>query len=135
MVFFVIIKYKLINFRQDYVVGAKEFDISLERPIDPHPVFKNNLGVSSQGVIRLGHCHKYFKDMPVRREEGVYDTLVYLAINVFKVGAGKVRILMALRILFRRTVDTLVDFAIATKLAEVLSVRRVAYICQILEGN
>lgn len=120
--------------RQDYVVGAKEYDITLERPISPHPVFRNNLGVSCQGV-RLGHCHKYFKDVPVRKEEGVFDTLVYVAVNVFRVGQGRVQVLQGLRILLRRTLDTLVDYAIASKLAEVLSVRRVAHICKILEGT
>ncbi len=121
--------------RHDYVVGAKEFDITLERPIEHHPLFGNIVGLLPSQEQRPGHCSKFYRDYPTRKEGGVFDTLIYLAINVFKVSKGKIQVLLGLRILLRKSVDTLVEWAIATKLAEVLSVGRVAYICQILEGT
>ena len=57
------------------------------------------------------------------------------AVKIFRVSNTKLQILMALRTLFRNTVDGFVEYIIASKLAQVLSVGRVAYICQILEGT
>ncbi len=146
LVFYVFFNAKRIS-RHDYVVGAKEFDITLERPVEPHPLFRDNQGVagtssqqqgsssSSSSSGRHGHCYKYYRDMPSRREEGIFDTLLYLAVNIFRVGKGKLQVLLGLRILFRRSLDNVVEWAIATKLSEVLCVKRVADICHLLESE
>jgi hypothetical protein len=109
----------------------------MERPIEPHPLFGDNLGLPSSQAnhprsSRLmkasgGHAAE-------RREEGVYDTLQYLAVVVFGVGPGVARLLAGARVVLRQSVDYLVDWAIARELADVLDVGRVVHICKLLEG-
>ena len=103
-----------------------------ERPIQPHPLFKNNLGVSNG--VKLGHCNKYFSSMKRRQEYGVFDTLMYLAVKVFQVVGIKLQLLVGVGTVFRRSFDALVHYAISSKLSQVLSVGRVVHICQLLEG-
>ena len=109
-----------------------EYDLTLERPIPKHPLFKDNLGVSN---LSRGHCSRYFQDLAVRQEEGVFDTLFYLAVNFFSVSDVHVRLMRGARVLFRHTFDALVDFVIARELADVLTVGRVVHICKLLEGE
>jgi hypothetical protein len=63
-------------FRSDYVSSAEEHDGITDRPIVPHALFKDNLGVI--GAIKLGHCNKLYSKMPTRRDSGVFDALAYL---------------------------------------------------------
>ena len=116
----------------DAVVGAECDEQKSERPILPHEVFQNNLALSNG--VKLGHCNKYFANMKRRQEEGVYDTLVYLAVKVFQVTGAKLQIMMGLRTLFRNTFDSLVEYVISSKLAQVLSVGRMVHLCQLVEG-
>ncbi len=120
-------------YRSDYAIRAEEYDIGLERPILPHTLFKDNLSVP-QGP-KFGHCYNYFKALPQREEQGVFDTLMYLAVNVFKMSPTKLNILAGVRILCRNTLDALVDYAVASKLSEVLCVLRVSSLCRLLEGK
>lgn len=66
--------------RHDYVMSSAEYDMSSERPIPPHPLSKDNLGITQD--LQLGHCNKYFSSLHPRKETGVFDTLLYLAIKV-----------------------------------------------------
>ena len=121
-------------FRHDAIVRADDYDLNSVRPILSHPLFRNNLGVSSGG-IKLGHCNKYYHDLTECDQKGVFDTLVYLAVKVFNLSERKLQFAMGLRTLFRNTVDAIVDWAIADKLKEILSIKRVAFICNLLEGK
>lgn len=57
------------------------------------------------------------------------------AVKVFRLDELKLQIINGLRILFRNSVDHVVEYGIAAKLKQVLSVGRIAYICNLIEGN
>ena len=146
--------------RHDAVVTTEDYDMTSERIIFEHPLFRDNLGLRhpTGAGIPLGHCNKYFSGLKETNERGVFDTIIYLgtlmamsnilgegmhlqlnlsplsAVNVFRMSRPRIQMLSALRILLRNTVDSFVDYAIAAKLKVVLSVGRVAYICKLLEG-
>merc|ERR1719295_2294302 len=63
----------------------------------------------------------------------VFDTLVYLAWALFNAKAFVVRMMNGIGILVRNTFEHLVDYAIATKLSQVLSVNRMAFLCKLTE--
>ena len=65
----------------------------------------------------------------------VFDTLVYLAWSLFNAKAFVVRMMNGIGILVRNTFEHLVDYAIATKLSQVLSVNRMAFLCKLTEGK
>ena len=65
----------------------------------------------------------------------VFDTLVYLAWALFNAKAFVVRMMNGIGILVRNTFEHLVDYAIATKLSQVLSVNRMAFLCKLTEGK
>jgi len=121
--------------RHDAVVTTEDYDMTSERIIFEHPLFRDNLGLRhpTGAGIPLGHCNKYFSGLKETNERGVFDTIIYLAVNVFRMSRPRIQMLSALRILLRNTVDSFVDYAIAAKLKVVLSVGRVAYICKLLE--
>ena len=142
--------------RHDAVVTTEDYDMTSERVIFEHPLYKDNLGLRhpTGAGIPLGHCNKYFSGLKETNEKGIFDTIIYLgkvylwldalkmecisqfisAVNVFRMSRPRIQMLSALRILLRNTVDSFVDYAIAAKLKAVLSVGRVAYICKLLEG-
>jgi hypothetical protein len=66
--------------RYDSVVNSADYDMSTERPILPHPLYQDNLGIQqpSSGGIHLGHCNKYYSGMKETSESGIFDTIVYL---------------------------------------------------------
>ena len=118
--------------RHDYVVNAAEYDGVSDRPIPDHDLFGDNLAMR-RNTCGLGHCAKFYSALTNTKEEGIFDTLVYLAVKVFRVTGKRLSLLKALRVLFRNTLDGLVDFAIATKLNKVLGVGRAVYICKLLQ--
>ena len=61
--------------------------------------------------------------------------VLLIGVKVFRLNELKLQIVNGLRILFRNTVDHVVEYGIATKLKQVLCVGRVAYICNLIEGN
>jgi len=121
--------------RHDAVVTTQDYDMTSERVILEHALYADNLGLRhpTGAGIPLGHCNKYFSGLRETNEKGIFDTIIYLAVNVFRMSRPRIQMLSALRILLRNTVDAFVDYAIAAKLKAVLSVGRVAYICKLLE--
>ncbi|XP_059094293.1 sorting nexin-14-like isoform X2 [Tigriopus californicus] len=116
----------------DSVIGGDFSDAGGEKPIKPHPLFHNNQDAKPDKQV--GHCHKYYGYLIPKQEEGVYDTLMYLALKVFKIQTWKGQFLQGLRILCRNTADHFVEFAIAKELVEVLNVGRIVHLCNLLEG-
>ena len=65
------------------MVGSAEYDMNSERPIPPHKIFGDNLGLgcgnNKAGVQQLGHCNKYYSGLREEKgRKGVFETLVYL---------------------------------------------------------
>lgn len=120
--------------RYDSVIGnVTEHDDTRDRVIVPHRLFDNTFDISHSEVKR-GEVFAYYAKQKVRQETGVYDTLVFLAANLFKVTSTYVNVLLGLGIVCRNTFDWLVNYAISSKLAQVLCCRRVAFLCHLLQG-
>merc|ERR1719500_1444204 len=100
--------------RHDAVVTTQDYDMTSERVIFEHPLYKDNLGLRhpTGAGIPLGHCNKYFSGLKETNEKGIFDTIIYLAVNVFRMSRPRIQMLSALRILLRNTVDAFVDYAI-----------------------
>ena len=77
--FFELVK---LAFRYDSVIGdLSEHDGKTERLVEHHHIFLNNLGRPEAEIP--AKSHQFYKGWNVRREKGVYDTVVYVLASVF----------------------------------------------------
>lgn len=99
-----------------------------------HHLFRDNLG-TCRDHQKGGVCAEHFSALKPRGEQGTFDTLLYLAINVFHLSDWKLRVMLCFRVVMRRTFDKFVEVSIARKLIEVLDVPRIVYLIRKAEGE
>jgi len=132
--------------RFDSVVNTSdEHDATSERVILKHPVFGDGFGILDEPKYGASSFHRLYHLSEQQEDEAevlvpdpsevttVFDTLVYLAWALFNAKAFVVRMMNGIGILVRNTFEHLVDYAIATKLSQVLSVNRMAFLCKLTE--
>ena len=123
----------VVECRYDSVIGTvDEHDATSERIIEKHPVFGDGFGLLEEP--KVGSSFKYFSNRKIGPEVStVFDTLVYVAAALFNVPKFTVQLMLGVGILVRNTFEHLVDYAIASKLSQVLSVNRMAFLCRLTE--
>ena len=121
--------------RYESIIGTAandNYDATTERVIGKHDVFEDNFSVNDD--IKIGAAFKYFSHKKTCPEiVSTYDALVYLAANLFDVSLFTLQLILGFGIIIRNTFDHIVEYAIATKLSQVLCVRRMAFLCRLTE--
>ena len=117
----------IIFYRYDSVIGSyDEHDDHSARYVEPHKLFGNNFDLHT--LPRHGVVFSTVEKFKNRQDKGVYDVVFYLAATLFKVSTLILHLLYGLGILFRKSFDFIVDYAIRSKLASVLCCNRIAYL-------
>ena len=84
--------------------------------------------------LKIGAAYKYFAHKKTVPEiSSTYDTLVYLAASLFRVPVFTLQLMLGVGIIVKNTFDHLVEYAIASKLSNVLCPQRVAFLCRLTE--
>ena len=119
--------------RYDSVIGnSNDKDATTERIINKHEIFEDNFSVNEE--LKIGTAYKYFSHKKsVPEITSTYDALVYLAASLFQVPIFTLQLMLGVGIIIKNTLDHIVEYAIASKLSQVLCCRRVAFLCRLTE--
>ena len=114
------------------MLQTSDKDATSERIIEKHDLFEDNFGVSEE--LKIGAAYKYFAHKKTVPEiSSTYDTLVYLAASLFRVPVFTLQLMLGVGIIVKNTFDHIVEYAIASKLSNVLCPQRVAFLCRLTE--
>ena len=114
------------------MMNTTDKDSTSERIINKHEVFDDNFGVNEE--LKIGAAYKYFSHKKsVPEITSTYDTLVYLAASLFRVPLFTLQLMLGVGIIIKNTFDHLVEYAIASKLSQILCCRRLAFLCKLTE--
>ena len=114
------------------MMNNSDKDSTSERIINKHKIFEDNFGVNEE--LKIGAAYKYFSHKKsVPEITSTYDTLVYLAASLFRVPVFTLQLMLGIGIIIKNTFDHFVEYAIASKLSQVLCCRRLAFLCRLTE--
>jgi len=120
--------------RYDSVIGSyDEHDDQSARVIEPHKLFGNNFDLHA--FPRHGRVFSTVEKYKLRQDQSVFDVIFYLAATLFKTSSFILHLLYGVGILFRKSFDFLVDYAIRNKLSTVLCCNRIAYLIRLVESS
>ena len=109
-----------------------EHDDHSARVIEPHKLFGNNFDLHS--FPRQGRVFSTVEKFKLRQDKSVFDVVFYLAATLFKTSSFILHLLYGVGIIFRKSFDFLVDYAIRSKLSTVLCCNRIAYLIRLVES-
>merc|ERR1712223_1560286 len=114
------------------MMNTADKDSTSERIIAKHKIYEDNFSVNEE--LKIGAAYKYFSHKKsVQEITSTYDTLVYLAANLFRVPIFTLQLMLGVGIIIKNTFDHIVEYGIASKLSQVLCCRRLAYLCRLTE--
>ena len=121
--------YKLEGFEKTQLDEVLDMCADYER----HKLFGNNFDLHA--FPRHGRVFSTVEKYKLRQDQSVFDVIFYLAATLFKTSSFILHLLYGVGILFRKSFDFLVDYAIRNKLSTVLCCNRIAYLIRLVESS